>query len=53
MPSDIVKISESGLTDYQSLCDLQDAGYDGFLIGESLMRKDNIGAALLQVRGQV
>lgn len=52
IPDDVVKISESGLRDYKTLSALQDAGYNGFLVGESLMRQDDIGAALRTLRGQ-
>ncbi|MCJ8163672.1 indole-3-glycerol phosphate synthase TrpC [Pontibacter sp. E15-1] len=37
IPVGITKISESGLSQPQTLVDLQEAGYNGFLIGESFM----------------
>ncbi|WP_162051379.1 indole-3-glycerol phosphate synthase TrpC [Pontibacter pamirensis] len=37
IPSGVTKISESGLSQPQTLVDLQEAGYNGFLIGESFM----------------
>jgi indole-3-glycerol phosphate synthase len=37
IPAGVTKISESGLSNPQTLVDLQQAGYNGFLIGESFM----------------
>lgn len=41
MPRDAIAVSESGLNDSQDLLRLRDSGYQGFLIGETLMRADN------------
>jgi indole-3-glycerol phosphate synthase len=38
IPSQFVKISESGLSDAQTILSLQMAGYQGFLIGETFMK---------------
>lgn len=46
MPKDAVSISESGLHTRNDLQRLHDAGYRGFLIGETLMRADDPAAAL-------
>lgn len=46
MPSESVAISESGLHSSNDLQRLQQAGYRGFLIGETLMRADNPEHAL-------
>jgi len=39
MPSDILRISESGISAPQTLVSLRNAGYNGFLIGEHFMKK--------------
>ena len=50
IPDTCFKISESGISDPATIQDLKSAGYTGFLIGESLMRQDDIGAALQNLR---
>lgn len=52
MPPGIVKIAESGLADHATLKQLQDAGFSGFLVGESLMKQDNIGLATKKLMGK-
>ncbi len=42
IPSDFVKVSESGISTITSIKDLQNTGYEGFLIGESFMKSDDI-----------
>ena len=39
IPEGFVKISESGISDPQTVIDLKNAGFDGFLIGEYFMSK--------------
>ena len=51
-PGDALLISESGLKNSGDLRLLHDAGYRGFLIGETLMRADDPAAALRSFRGQ-
>lgn len=50
-PSDALLISESGLNSSGDLQRLYDAGYRGFLIGETLMRAGDPAAALRSFRG--
>ncbi len=46
IPSNLVKISESGLSNPQIVRQLREAGFSGFLIGESFMKRDDPAAAL-------
>jgi indole-3-glycerol phosphate synthase len=46
LPKDAVKVAESGIHTAADMKRLREAGYDAFLIGESLMRKPSPGAAL-------
>jgi indole-3-glycerol phosphate synthase len=48
-PEETVLISESGLNNPTDLSRLHDAGYRGFLIGESLMRSENPEVALREL----
>lgn len=41
IPAEFVKISESGISDSNTINLLKQAGYDGFLIGERFMRSDD------------
>ena len=50
-PSDALLISESGLKSPDDLRRLREAGYRGFLIGETLMRADDPEQALRDCRG--
>ena len=40
IPSELLKISESGISDPETLVKLKAAGFDGFLIGESFMKSN-------------
>jgi len=51
-PNDTVLISESGLHNANDLSRLRNAGYRGFLIGETLMRSPDPAAALRGLTGQ-
>ncbi len=46
LPNDIVKVSESGISDPQTVSELREAGFRGFLMGEAFMKTPNPGAAL-------
>jgi indole-3-glycerol phosphate synthase len=46
IPPTVVRVSESGIATPGDLIRLQAAGFDAFLIGESLMRQPDPGAAL-------
>lgn len=46
LPSDTVKVAESGLTSIAEVEQLRQVGYSGFLIGETFMRHDHPGEAL-------
>ncbi len=50
IPSGMVKISESGLKDAQTILQLYEAGYKGFLIGETFMKTASPPAALAALR---
>jgi indole-3-glycerol phosphate synthase len=49
-PSEALLVSESGLKNYADLRNLYNAGYRGFLIGETLMRAEDPAAALRSFR---
>lgn len=46
LPSDALTVSESGISHPQTVKELRQAGFRGFLIGETFMRETNPGAAL-------
>lgn len=46
IPSDFVKISESGINMVEKVKDLKKYGFEGFLIGEHFMKTENPGKAL-------
>lgn len=46
IPDDIFKVAESGISQPEEMKRFHDNGYRAFLIGESLMRQDDIGGAL-------
>lgn len=46
IPDDVLKVAESGISTPDEISRFKDVGYDAFLVGESLMRQDDIGAAL-------
>lgn len=46
IPPDYIKISESGISDAKVICELRQAGFSGFLVGENFMKTDQPGNAL-------
>lgn len=52
IPENLFVVSESGILSRADICRLQRAGAQGFLIGESLMREDDIGSKLRELQGQ-
>ncbi len=46
LPQGMMRISESGISNPQTICDLRKAGYNGFLIGENFMKTDDPGQSL-------
>ena len=41
IPNEFVKISESGISKVESILELKEIGFDGFLIGENFMKTNN------------
>ena len=46
IPAGVIKVAESGIDSATDIARLRDAGFDAFLVGESLMRAANPGEAL-------
>lgn len=53
LPKDSVLVSESGISDSNTVHQLQAAGFKGFLIGETFMKTDNPGKALKDFINQI
>jgi indole-3-glycerol phosphate synthase len=49
IPGTAIRVAESGISTRQDLARLRVAGFDAFLIGESLMRQPDPGAALAEL----
>ena len=49
LPQSAVRVAESGIHTRQDMQRLRDAGYEAFLIGESLMRHSRPGEALMRL----
>jgi indole-3-glycerol phosphate synthase len=49
IPAAVVRVAESGIATAEDLVRLRSAGFDAFLIGESLMRQPDPGAALAEL----
>ena len=53
IPASVVRVTESGIATAQDMTRMRQAGFDAFLIGESLMRQPDPGAALEELLSQV
>ena len=53
IPAGHFVVAESGITCREDILRLQQAGARGFLVGESLMREDDIGIKLRELQGEV
>ena len=53
IPDEFVKVSESGLSDIQSIKILQSIGYQGFLVGENFMKTTQPGTAAQEFISQL
>jgi indole-3-glycerol phosphate synthase len=49
LPKNVVRVAESGIRSGDDIARLLTAGYQAFLIGESLMRAERPGAALQEL----
>jgi indole-3-glycerol phosphate synthase len=49
LPKNVVKVAESGIRSGEDIARLRTAGYEAFLIGESLMRAEHPGEALREL----
>jgi len=52
IPRSVVRVTESGIGTGGDVARLRAAGFDAFLIGESLMREADPGAALSELLAQ-
>ena len=53
IPASHFVVTESGISSREDVLRLQQAGARGFLVGESLMREDDIGAKLRELLGKI
>ena len=53
MPPGVIKVAESGIESGDDIARLRQAGFDAFLVGESLMRAPRPGEALRKLLGTV
>lgn len=50
-PKNVVRVAESGIHSAEDISSLRAAGYNAFLVGESLMRAESPGTALRELMG--
>ncbi|WP_343487808.1 indole-3-glycerol phosphate synthase TrpC [Allomuricauda sp. d1] len=53
IPSEFVKVSESGMSSVEAIKELRQYGYQGFLIGENFMKTDNPGESAKKFVGKL
>ncbi|KLT64982.1 indole-3-glycerol phosphate synthase TrpC [Pedobacter sp. BMA] len=53
IPNEFLKISESAISNPQTIRELKAAGFDGFLIGENFMKTDDPGTAIKDFVAQI
>lgn len=53
IPDQFLKISESAISNPQTIKELKAAGFNGFLIGENFMKTNNPGAAIKEFVAQI
>lgn len=53
IPSEMVKISESGISDPESIHELREIGFDGFLMGENFMKHSRPENAAKELIGKL
>jgi len=53
IPAGLVKVSESGISDAQTIVQLKEAGYEGFLIGEYFMATPDPGRTCRELIQQI
>jgi indole-3-glycerol phosphate synthase len=51
IPADVLMVSESGISGREDVERLEQAGVDAILVGETLMRRPEIGPAVLELMG--
>ena len=53
IPGEFVKVSESGISRVETIIELREFGYQGFLIGEFFMKQDDPGMACFELIQQL
>jgi indole-3-glycerol phosphate synthase len=53
IPADFMKISESAISNPETIKELKKAGFNGFLIGENFMKQEDPGAAIREFVGEL
>ncbi|RYG07565.1 MAG: indole-3-glycerol-phosphate synthase TrpC, partial [Chitinophagaceae bacterium] len=53
IPNEFLKISESAISNPQTIKDLKGVGFQGFLIGENFMKTENPGLAMESFVGEL